>query len=238
MTSSEARRGMEAGGAGSLPRLHVVTDDAMLGRGRWEIRAAAVLEAGGPSLALHLRGPGTDGATLHRLARELLPLARRVGARLFVNDRVDVALVVGADGVHLGGRSLPLTEARRVLGPGVWLGASCHDAVKVATAREEGADYAFLGTIFATPSHPAVVGMGLEGLAASLERLRGYPVLGIGGIDPASAPSLLEAGAYGVAVMRGVWEARDPASAVRRYVDELERAVPPVGVLEQGGERR
>jgi thiamine-phosphate pyrophosphorylase len=207
-----------------------VTDDAVLARGGWESRAADVLASGGARLCLHLRGPRTDGATLHRLALGLLPRARRVGARLFVNDRVDVALVLEVDGVHLGGRSLPVSAARALLGPGRWLGVSCRDAAQISASRHEGADYAFLGSIFQTPTHPEAAGMGLEGLAATLGGLGGFPVVGIGGIDPASVAGVLGAGAYGVAVVRGVWNARDPATAVRRYVEAIE-----TGVTERGG---
>ncbi len=213
-----------------LPRLHVVSDDATLARGGWEARAADVLAAGGTALCLHLRGPRTDGATLHRLARELLPRARGAGARLFVNDRVDVALAVEVDGVHLGGRSLPVGAARRLLGADRWLGVSCRDAAQIAASRHEGADYAFLGTIFPTPTHPEAAGMGVEGLAATLGGLGAFPVIAIGGVDPASVAGVLGAGAHGVAVVRGVWNARDPATAVRRYVQAIE-----TGATEKGG---
>ena len=204
-----------------LPRLHVVTDDSLLSRGGFEARAIAVLEAGGSGMALHLRGPRTDGATLFRLAAGLQPRAHIPGSTLFVNDRLDVALAAGVAGAHVGGRSLGVRVARSLLGPDIWLGASTHDATEVLAARAEGADYAFLGTLFDTPTHPERKGMGLEGLAATAGRVEGFPLVAIGGIDPARAPEVLAAGAYGVAVVRGVWDARDPATAVRRYLKEL-----------------
>jgi len=222
--------------SGPLPRLHVVTDDSLLARGGWVARAVDVLEAGGADVCLHLRGPGTDGATVHRLAVELLPHARRVGARLVVNDRVDVALTASLDGAHVGGRSLPAAVARQLLGPVRWLGVSCHDAAEIAEARRGGADYVFLGTIFATPTHPGVAGMGLEGLAASLADRESCPVIAIGGIDPAGVVGVLGAGAHGIAVVRGVWAGRDPAAAVRRYIDEIERTAG-AAALEQKGRR-
>ncbi|HSH74733.1 MAG TPA: thiamine phosphate synthase [Longimicrobiales bacterium] len=205
-----------------LPRLHVVTDDSVLRSPAWEARAIEVLESGGGDLCLHLRGPRTDAATVFRLARALLSHARRAGAALFVNDRVDVALAADLDGVQLGERSLPVGSARALLAPDRWLGASCHSSSCAVAARAEGADYAFLGTIFPTPSHPGVEGMGREGLASALSCLSGFPVLGIGGIGPASVPGVRGAGAYGVAVVRGVWDARDPAEAVRRYVSMMD----------------
>lgn len=206
-----------------LPRLHVVTDDSVLRRAGWESHAVEVLEAGGPQVAVHVRGPRTDGATVFGLARRLLPHARRTGGSVFVNDRVDVGLVLPVNGVHLGRRSLPLPVARRLLeGRGVWLGASARDADGAAMLRAEGADYVFLGTIFETPTHPDASGLGLAGLARALRSVGSMPIVGIGGIDPAKAPEVRRAGAYGVAVVRGVWEAPDKAAAVRRYLMALE----------------
>lgn len=195
----------------------------MLARGGFDARAVEVLEAGGPHVALHLRGQRTDGATLYALARTLLPHARRTGTHLFVNDRIDVALALGVDGVHVGHRSLGVRVARALLGPDVWLGASAHDVEQASAAGEEGADYAFLGTIFETPTHPGLAGMGLEGFTVTVRRLGSLPVVGIGGIDPARAPDVLATGAYGVAVLRGVWDARDPSDAVRRYREATRR---------------
>jgi thiamine-phosphate pyrophosphorylase len=206
----------------ALPRLHVVTDDSMLARGGFEARAREVLEAGGSEIALHLRGPSTDGATMYALARELLPHALDTGALLMVNDRLDVALAVEVHGAHLGHRSLGVRLARGLLGDGRLLGASVRDAAEARIAAEEGADYAFLGTIFPTPSHPGHAGMGLEGLVAVTSALsQRLSVVAIGGIDAARAAGVLGAGAYGIAVVRGVWDSRDPAVAVRRYKDAL-----------------
>ena len=208
--------------AGPLPRLHVVTDDSMLARGGFEARAIAVLEAGGAGVALHLRGPRTDGSALYRLASDLLPHARRAGTLLVVNDRLDVALALEVDGVHVGRRSLGVGIARGLLGEDFWLGASVRDAREASAAREEGADYAFLGTMFETPTHPGRVGMGVEGLAATVGRAGGLPIVAIGGIDPARVPEVLGAGAYGVAVVRGVWDAPDAPGAVGRYRQAIE----------------
>ncbi|MDT8342467.1 MAG: thiamine phosphate synthase, partial [Longimicrobiales bacterium] len=90
-----------------VPPLHLVTDDAVLARPGFRGAAEAALEAGGARVALHLRGPGTNGGPLYRLAVALVPAARAAGALLLVNDRVDVAACAGADGVQLGRRSLP-----------------------------------------------------------------------------------------------------------------------------------
>lgn len=197
----------------------------MLGRGGFEQKAIEVLEAAGSGVALHVRGPRTDGSTLYRIAASLLPHARRTGTSLFVNDRLDVALALQVDGAHVGHRSLGVRVARALLGPDVWLGASVHDAADALEARREGADYAFLGTIFDTPTHPGRKGMGLEGLAATVGRVGAFPLIAIGGIDAARVGDVLAAGAYGVAVVRGVWDSRDAPAAVGRYAQALEQAL-------------
>ncbi|HET9947522.1 MAG TPA: thiamine phosphate synthase [Longimicrobiales bacterium] len=211
----------------ALPRLHAVTDDAVLAAEGWPGRAARVLEAGGPALALHVRGPRTGGAALHRLACALLPHARRSGAWLVVNDRVDVALAAGADGVQLGARSLPPAAARAVLGPGFGVGVSCHSLAEALAARDEGADWVFLGTVFETPTHPGRTGAGLEAVAEAASRLGGLPLLAIGGIDERRAAAARAAGAHGVAVVRGVWAAPDPEAAVRWYLEALQAQDSP-----------
>lgn len=204
-----------------LPRLHAITDDGVLRGSGWADAAARVMETGGPAVAVHVRGPGSAPRTLVALADALGECAGRTGAWLFVNDRVDVALVTGAGGVHLGRGSLPVACARDVLGPGPWVGASCHDAEESAAAGADGADYVFVGSIFRTASHPGREGMGVAGLERAVRATPGVPVLGIGGIGPAETPRLVGAGAYGVAAIRGIWSADDPAAAVREYLEGL-----------------
>ncbi len=208
--------------AGWIPRLHVVTDSRTLERPDFVVLAREVLAAGGARLALHVRGPATDGRTVHDLAVALRSPARDAGARLLVNDRVDVALAAGLDGAHLGERSLPVTEARRLLGGERLIGASVHDRGRARAACEEGANYAFVGTIFSTPSHPGRTGIGVSGMAAILEAAPGFPMLGIGGVSVARVADVVRAGAYGVAVLGGVWAARDPVAAVSEYLVALE----------------
>lgn len=208
-------------GVGRLARLHVVTDDRVLAHERWPRVACAVIEAGGAALALHIRGPGTSAAALHRTVQRLLPVARRTGTLLTVNDRVDIALVAELGAVHLGRRSLPVADARRLLGPGTCIGASCHSASDVARARSEGADYAFAGTVFETRSHPGRVGMGPAGLRAATTTAGSLPVIGIGGVTVDAVSAVMDAGAYGVAVLSGVWDTPDPALAVSEYISSL-----------------
>lgn len=205
-----------------LPRLHVVTDDAVLGRSDALDVARAVVRAGGSRVALHLRGPGTSGRRLHELAAALVGPAAEAGALLLINDRVDVALVVGADGAHLGARSPTVADARTVLGPEAVLGASAHSADEVGGLTREGADYTFLGTVFATPTHPGRPGCGPAGVRQAVAEAAGAPVVAIGGIGPDRVAGLRAAGAWGVAVLRGVWNAPDPARAVVEFLNEVD----------------
>ena len=204
------------------PRLHVVTDDSILARDGWPSLAAAVLEAGRGGIALHVRGPATDGATVFDLTARLLPDARRSGAWLIVNDRVDVALTTDADGVHLGARSLSVPHARGVLGEDKRIGVSLHHPDEVGRARREGADYAFMGTIHPTPSHEGLPGMGVAGFRDAVEHSGGLRLLGIGGIGVEQVAPLMTVGAGGVAVMRGVWNHPNPPVATAEYLDTIE----------------
>jgi thiamine-phosphate pyrophosphorylase len=206
-----------------LPRLHLVTDDRVLSGADFLNVASGLLRAGGERVALHLRGPGMEGATLHRIAHRLAGTALDAGAHLFVNDRVDVALAVAAGGVHLGQRSLPPGTVRELVGPHRWIGVSTHDVAEACRAAEEGADYLFVGTLYSTPSHPAGRAAGPELIEAVRSAGVTLPIMGIGGVVPDRVEAIRAAGADGVAVIRGVWDAADPVAAVRRYLEVLEK---------------
>lgn len=209
----------------ATPPLHLVTDDGILARPGFATLATTLLAAGGSRVALHLRGPRSDGRTLFGLAQPLGEAARTAGARLVVNDRVDVALLARADGVHLGVRSVPPEAARRVLGDDALLGVSTHADEEVAHAVSEGADWIFAGTIWASPTHPGRPGRGIGAVASAVERATpaGVPVLAIGGVTPERAAEVRDAGGHGVALIRGVWDAADPEAALTRYLEVLER---------------
>ncbi|MBW3535719.1 MAG: thiamine phosphate synthase [Gemmatimonadetes bacterium] len=184
--------------------------------------AGRVLRVGGARLALHLRGPRTPAARLYELARALLPTARDAGAFLLVNDRVDLALVLALDGVHLGERSLPVAAVRELLGRR-WIGRSVHGAPAAREAAEQGADYLVVGTVFATPSHPRRAPAGPEIIRAVRETTR-LPLLAIGGVTPARVADVVAVGARGVAVRSGVWDAAEPEGAVQGYLEALAAA--------------
>ena len=222
-----------------IPRLHVVTDDQILARADFETRAREVCEvfetrepadrggigsSAGGSVALHIRGPRTTGRRLTRLARILCGHAATSGVTLLVNDRLDVALAVTVAGVHLGSRSVPPTEARRLLGANRILGVSVHSPSEAVGAAESGANYLFLGPLFETPSHPGVAVGGAEFMDRVASRVD-VPVVGIGGVTPERAAAVLASGAHGVAAIRGIWDAPSPPDAVQAYLDAMERAI-------------
>lgn len=209
--------------AGDLARrlsLVVITDpDCGPGRELVEVVRAA-LQGGAP--AVQLRAKRESTRALLELARVLREETRRAGALLFVNDRVDVALAARADGAHLGDDDLPLAEARRLAGPGLLLGRSVDNPGQAAAAARAGADYVGVGPVLGTPSKPdAGVPIGMEGVAAVRGQVE-VPVVAIGGIDADTAAAVARAGADGVAVIRAVMGAADPAAAARALLRAVE----------------
>lgn len=194
-----------------VPRLILVTDRrATGGRDLLEVVAAA-LDAGLP--AVQLRDKDLPGRPLLALAERLRAATARTGALLFVNDRVDVAIAVGADGVHLGHGALPAAVARRLLPTSARVGVSIH-APGEATGD---ADFAFFGPVWDTPGKTAAGPARLaEAVAAA-----SVPVLAIGGVTAERVPAARAAGAAGVAVIRAILAADDPAAATRALVAAL-----------------
>jgi thiamine-phosphate pyrophosphorylase len=195
-------------------RLYLVTDRTQTyGRPLIEVVEAAL--RGGVD-AVQLREKDLPAQELVALARGILPLCRQHGARLLINDRIDLALAVGADGVHLPAASFTSADARRILGDNLLIGVSTHSIIEVEEAQRGGADFAVLGPIYATPSK-AVYGepLGLEALAQATRRTT-IPVIAIGGIDVSRIPEVRQGGAAGVAVVRAICGAPSPREAAAR----------------------
>lgn len=174
--------------------------------------------------AIQLREKDLDTVEVYRLGDRLLPLTRQAGAVLIVNDRVDVAMALGADGVHLTRKSLPPKEARALVGSGMLLGVSCHSLSDVREAVEGGADFVVLGPIYATPSK-APYGPPLTPAILSQARTAcRMPILAIGGVKATSVPDVIRAGADGVAVISAILAAPDPGAASRELLAAVARA--------------
>lgn len=190
--------------------VHVLTSAGLVeGRGHADVARAAVE---GRARVVQLRAPELDERQLRPLAVEIAALCRAAGVLFVVNDRVEVALDSGADGVHLGQRDAP-ARARSRLGPGMLLGVSVETPAQARAAAAAGASY--LGvTVWPTPTKPEAAPQGLDGLRAVVAATR-LPVIGIGGIDADNAGRVLAAGAAGVAVVSAVGGARDPVAATR-----------------------
>jgi len=210
--------------AEGIPVIHAITDDEVLARDDALERMRAVMRALGPRGALHLRGARTTAARLFDLGVHLAAEQSRGGAWLVVNDRVDLALALGARAAQLTSRSLTVRQAR-ALAPAATmrLGASVHDATEAAFAAKDGADWLVAGHVFETPSHPGAPGRGV-GLIREIIASTSAPVLAIGGVSPEHAPLLRQAGAWGTAAIRGIWGADDAGAAAARYLSAYDDA--------------
>jgi thiamine-phosphate pyrophosphorylase len=169
-----------------------------------------VLEAGVD--VVQLREKHMEAGPLLRYCEIVRRRTSEFGALFVDNDRVDVAVACGADGVHLGQDDLPPADARRQLGPVPLIGLSTHSEAQFLAALAAGADYAAVGPVFATPTKPGRPAVGLDLVGFAADRAD-RPVFVIGGVDPASLSRVLEAGARRVAVVRAIVESADPAAA-------------------------
>jgi thiamine-phosphate pyrophosphorylase len=199
-------------------RLIVITDSALAGpRSVVEVVEAA-LRAG--ARAIQLRDKKASARDLLAQARRLRSITRKWDALLFVNDRLDVALASGADGVHLGPDDLPVAAVRRAAPAGFLIGHSTDIPSVAGRSAADGADYIGCGAVFPTSSKAdAGTEIGVEGLARVAGAVE-IPVVGIGGITPERAWAIArETGAAGVAVIGAVMGAADPAEATRQLLE-------------------
>lgn len=192
-------------------RLYLVTDPAgCLGRDLAWVVAEAL--AGGVTVVQLREKQATTREFLER-ARRIKPVCDAAGVPLIINDRVDVALAVGATGVHLGQEDMPYADARRLLGPRAIIGLTVHDMAELEEARATDADYFGLGPAFPTrtkPDAPAPWDMDEYARACALA---GRPVAAIGGIGPHNGQAVLAAGAHGLAVSSAICSAESPRRA-------------------------
>jgi thiamine-phosphate pyrophosphorylase len=201
-----------------LARLLVITDAAATGgRPLPDVVRAAL---GGGARFVQVREKDLEGRDLLALVEAVVGECRREGARCLVNDRIDVALSAGADGVVLPADSFPTDVARRLLGPDRLVGRSTHSPLEVGRAAREHADFVLFGPVHATPSKAGF------GAPQGIDRLRavtsfGIPVFAVGGITAGNAGDAVAAGAHGVAVIREILSASDPGAAAARLIAAL-----------------
>jgi thiamine-phosphate pyrophosphorylase len=197
-----------------LPKLYPVTDRRLSGLSHAE--QVARLADGGATF-IQLREKHLSPREFYREAEEALRVARVRGMKLIVNDRADIALALGADGVHLGQDDMPPEAARALLGEGAIIGFSTHNVAQAAEAARLPVDYVAIGPVFPTSSksNPDPV-VGLEGVARAREAVGHTPLVAIGGITRENARAVLEAGADAVAVIGALLTPADPAEITRR----------------------
>lgn len=190
-----------------VPRLHLIGPLVVHPTDYPRIAAAAIQ---GGCDAIHVRVPGGATDDVLGLARTIRALSRDI--TMIVNDRLDIAIVAGADGVQLGERGFSVDDARRVLPPGRLIGRSVHDITDARAAADAGADYLLAGHIFDTPSKQGAPGRGLDWLAELTSAVR-VPVIALGGMTSERIPAVLAAGAHGAALGREILSAGDPEQA-------------------------
>lgn len=203
----------------ALPRLYAIIDARQIAP-RSPVDVASALLAAGVRL-IQYRDKESGARDLYEAALRIREAAQKFGARLIVNDRADVALAAGSDGVHVGQQDLPPAAARRLLPAGSIIGISTHSIAQLEAARREPVDYIAFGPIFSTLSKanpdPTV---GLEGLAAARKTIH-RPLVAIGGITIDNARSVIAAGADSVAVIGGLLSAPDIGAQARQWIAAL-----------------
>ena len=194
--------------------LYVITD-RRIARGLPHAEIARLVIAGGADV-VQLRDKGLPCRDLFAAACEIRELTREAGVLFIVNDRIDIAIASGADGVHLGQDDLPLRDARRIAPPGFIIGISVGCVADAIAAESSGAGYVAASPIFPTTSkEDAGQGHGIEVLREICSAVS-LPVIAIGGISPQNVPQVIAAGAEGVAVISSVVGQQDIAGAARQ----------------------
>jgi len=202
-----------------IPRLYPITDVRLSGRPHAEL--VERLASGGATL-IQVRDKTSGPGEFYRAALEAVEAARRLNVRVIINDRVDIALAVKADGVHLGQDDLPPEAVRRVVGPDFIIGYSTHNPEQALRADSAPVDYVAIGPIFqtSTKENPDPV-VGLDGLRA-IKEMVSKPLVAIGGITLDRARAVIEAGADSLAIISDLYSTANITGQARRYVIKLE----------------
>jgi thiamine-phosphate pyrophosphorylase len=202
-----------------LRGLYGIADSGIIKPGEL-VRQVSEAIKGGVSI-IQYRDKSGDEAKREEEARVLLEVCQRHEVPLIINDDAELAHYIGADGVHLGSEDMLIREARRILGDGAIIGASCYDEFQLALhAQQAGADYAAFGSFFPSRTKPGAVRAKIELLHAAKAHLD-IPVAAIGGITPDNAGALVQAGADMIAVAHGLFGQADVAIQAQRYIHAM-----------------
>jgi len=205
---------------GGYAQLHLITDRK---RCPGDLMAAVRRALHGGTDWLQVRDKAAPVSDVYSLAREAMAACREAGAGVIINDRLDVALAVGAAGVHLAKKSLPVAVARQLAAPGQLVGCSVHSLEEAVAAVRAGADYVTFGNVFATASHPDAPPKGLIALSRIVLAVDA-PVLAVGGITLENLSDVLGTGCAGVAVIGAILAAPDPGAAAAAFRTILNEA--------------
>lgn len=204
------------------PLLYAILDTSYFD-GRDPSTLALEMVRGGVDL-IQIRAKNLPSREVADLSRRILPIARSSGVPLIINDHPQVAAEVAADGVHLGQDDLPISEARKILGKEKFIGKSTHSLEQALQAEKEGVDYIGLGPIFATPTKPDYIPVGLD-LVRQVSKHIKIPFFGIGGVKLENITNILNAGARHVVVVSGILQSPDISTYCRSLRTAMEKAV-------------
>ncbi|UCH84622.1 MAG: thiamine phosphate synthase [Candidatus Latescibacterota bacterium] len=206
-----------------IGRLHVLTDQTI--QSRYTHAELARLAIKGGADTIQLRDKNVSAGELIKTARAVGEVCRRAGVLFVVNDRADVALAAGADGVHLGQNDLPVQAARKLLGDGMIIGGSASTIDQAVATERMGADYVGFGHIYATESKVKNGFPKGPDMLRDVQAALGIPVIAIGGIDLDNIDAVVKTGAWGIAVIGAVCAQDDPALATRRLRSRIDAAL-------------
>lgn len=200
-------------------KLYLITDRQATKR---PLPEAIRLALQGGVKAIQLREKDLPVRELIALAQELRTLTRDFGAQLFINDRVDIAVAVDADGVHLGHQSMPVEAVRKIVGSRMLIGVSTHNSEEAMAAEKGSADFITFGPVFATPSKIKLGSpVGCKAINDAKNRIL-IPIYGLGGINSGNLMSVLDAGAYGIGLISAILRSADIQKASAGLVRQLE----------------
>ena len=202
--------------------LYVILDESLASADRREL-LERIIQGGAD--AVQYRAKQLPKRQYYENVSSLIPIARQSGIPLFINDHLDIALAVSADGIHLGQNDLPCSAARSLVPRQMVLGVSSHSLDEASKAADDGADYVAIGSIFPTTTkeNPEAI-VGTEMVGAVKEKTGRIPLVAIGGIHAGNVASVIRAGADGIAVASAVLRAEDPYRAVKELKEQIRAA--------------
>lgn len=218
MTLPAAPQGLKASMA-DLPCIHAITNDEIMLRPGFLRKAMGIMRLLGDKGAIHVRSQLLDSPTLYGLTLALLELNEQTKCWCIVNDRVDVALACGVQGVQLTHKSISVPDVQRIA-PALRIGASVHSPDEARDAENAGADWCVAGHVFETETHPGMPRRE-NTFINDIVAVVSFPVIAIGGIRPEHVRSLVHRGAHGVAAIRGIWNDENPDLAASRYLSQV-----------------